>query len=78
MAIATFNNCVFQVRKSISRDENIVRYYAKLFHDHEPVKEFTFEYEDGNFLLSKGSATERETELITHCIQALELSDAFL
>ena len=78
MAIATVNNRVFQIRRNINRNEDFVHYHAKLFHDHEPVKEFTFEYADGTFSLRKGSATERERELIIHCIQALELSDAFL
>jgi hypothetical protein len=72
-----FDDTILQIHKTINDKRNIVHYYTKFFHNNNPVKEFTFEYIDGNFSVINGGATEREKALLIHCIQVMELSDPF-
>jgi hypothetical protein len=75
MATATLSGVVIQVQKK--GDPDISHYHARIFFDREATSKFTLEYRDGNFELHQGMATEREKELLIHCIQALELAGAF-
>ena len=77
MAIATFNGNVLQVHKTTNNKKETLHYFIRFFHLLEYSREFTFEYKEGNLELREGEATDREKELIVHCIQALELSEAF-
>ncbi len=78
MPTAAFNDIIVQVHSSTSTIDESFRYYVKWFDQQQPVKELTFKYLDGNFIIIKGEASERETDMLTHCIQALELSNAFV
>jgi hypothetical protein len=77
MAIATFNGNVLQVHKTSNRQKDTLHYFLRLFPLQKSSREFTYEYKDGNLELREGAATEREKDLMIHCIQALELSEAF-
>ena len=77
MAIATFNGNVLQVHKASNARNQTLHYFLRLFPIQKSSKEFSFEYKNGNLELREGDATEREKELMIHCIQALELSEAF-
>jgi hypothetical protein len=77
MAIATFNGNVLQVHKTTNRQKETLHYFVRLFPFQKSSKEFSFEYKDGNLELREGDASEREKDLMIHCIQALELSEAF-
>jgi hypothetical protein len=77
MAIATFNGNVLQVHKASNSRNQTLHYFLRLFPIQKSSKEFSFEYKNGNLELREGDATEREKELMIHCIQALELSEAF-
>ena len=77
MAIATFNGNVFQVHKISNKQKESLHYFLRFFPLLRSSMEFTFEYKDGRLELRGGEATDREKELMIHCIQALELSEAF-
>jgi hypothetical protein len=77
MAVATFNGNVLQVHKTTNKQKDTLHYFLRLFPLQKSTKEFSFEYKNGNLELREGDATEREKDLMIHCIQALELSDAF-
>lgn len=74
MATLTFHETVLQIQKTANQLNDSVHYHLKLFPSQKPVRDFTFEYKDGNFELKKGEATDGERELFFHCIQVLELS----
>jgi hypothetical protein len=78
MAIATFNGNVLQVHKTTNKKKETLHYFLRLFPFQKSSKEYSFEYKDGNLQLREGDATDREIDLMIHCIQALELSEAFL
>lgn len=77
MAIATFNGDVLQVHKTTNKQKNTLHYFLRHFPFQKSSKEFSFEYKEGHLELREGDATDRERDLLIHCIQALELSDAF-
>ena len=78
MATASFNDIIVQVHSITSSIDESFRYYVRWFDQQKPLKELTFKYFDGNFIVIKGDASEREKDMLTHCIQALELSNAFV
>ncbi|HTL09569.1 MAG TPA: hypothetical protein VL307_14960 [Chitinophagaceae bacterium] len=77
MATAAFNDIIVQVHSNTNNTSESVRYYVRWFDGRNPLRELTFEYIEGHFLITDGNATEREADMLTHCIQALELSHAF-
>jgi hypothetical protein len=77
MAIATFNGDVLQVHKTTNKLKNTLHYFLRHFPSQKSSREFSFEYKEGHLELRDGDATDRERDLLIHCIQALELSGAF-
>jgi hypothetical protein len=77
MAIATLNGNVLQVHKTTNKQKNTLHYFLRLFPLQKSSREFSFEYKEGHLELREGDANDREKDLLIHCIQALELSDAF-
>lgn len=71
------NDIILKIHKRVNEERELLHYYVKIFHNQNPARDFTFEYVEGNLIVTRGAVSKSEFELLVRCIQVLELSDSF-